>query len=705
MQEQSEIRHRKIYQGAVARDMKILIENTPKETLGESLLKKSTDSSYSDFGNTFQNQMNNVLEESNWKYASRMQAGFKDSSDSGLQRNISNAAGKTRSAGVQYRLHKTGDHADWQRDKEVQSSNGNDGGNPSYVSSTMAATTYDADKRSHPESSPQRSDSDQTTISSDDSKTSSDIQLNRPKHESPDRANEQKSDASKSVNAKSSVFQSTTEDADESSDKSNISSIESTPGQQNLVSVDTLQRSAETITPENADAKIAPDSSASKPGIMAEGDGSNPSLPITVESSGKETIRDLTANGSVASSLPSPAEFSGKETVRDPSAKGSIDSFLAPAVESSVNQTAEASMGSQAEAANMEAVLGEAIITTTEAAAGPQMSPTAEQKGAPLGAIAPATVYAASASRKSPQVVSDITDESSGKKSITNDNPIQKMPIHIESTNDSKSRNGADDSQSFTDGFKQNHAEAALSLKAGEDNFSSRLGQNTEADFLEPQTSLTNELFLRVAQQNHQENALPGANIKSQNVEYRLDNALLPGSNMANVSLSGSTVGNLTQPVSATKPQEFIHQLADRIQVLVLDPKGVLRIQLKPENLGQMEIRAENTTSGVVAKITTGSRDISNLLEANIHLLQQALQDQGLKVDRINIFVQHGLDASGSSGYNAQSGNTGSEGNEQTAQLFSKSETAQSDSQPDEPASDLASRTVLNPNIRFHRIA
>jgi flagellar hook-length control protein FliK len=126
----------------------------------------------------------------------------------------------------------------------------------------------------------------------------------------------------------------------------------------------------------------------------------------------------------------------------------------------------------------------------------------------------------------------------------------------------------------------------------------------------------------------------------------------------AGTSLS-ATSPNASAP---SRPGELVYQIADRIQVQLRDGKNEIRIQLKPESLGSLEIRAEATGNGVVARITAESAAVKNYLENNLHVLQQSLQDQGLKIERIQIAVQEVVDRQSSSGQSAQFGHAASGG-------------------------------------------
>ncbi len=175
---------------------------------------------------------------------------------------------------------------------------------------------------------------------------------------------------------------------------------------------------------------------------------------------------------------------------------------------------------------------------------------------------------------------------------------------------------------------------------------------------------------------------------------------------------SPAQYGELADSVSAPPAQsstsqepELYSQLADQIRIQLRDGKGEIRIQLKPDSLGRLEIRAENTAHGVSARISTDSSAVKSYLENNLQLLQQTLQDQGLKIDRIHIVVQDAFDPQSSSGYTAQFGHAGSGQNGKEPQLFSGKSSASHMNPIDETGLDSASWFALNPNSRFYTVA
>ena len=170
----------------------------------------------------------------------------------------------------------------------------------------------------------------------------------------------------------------------------------------------------------------------------------------------------------------------------------------------------------------------------------------------------------------------------------------------------------------------------------------------------------------------------------------------------------GELAGSASTPAaqsSTSQSPELYFQLADQIRIQLRDGKGEIRIQLKPDSLGRLEIRAENTGHGVTARISTDSGAVKSYLENNLQLLQQTLQDQGLKIDRIHIVVQDAFDSKSFSGHTAQFGHAGSGQNGKEPQPSSEKSSASHMNSIDETGLDLASWLALNPNSSFYTVA
>ncbi len=82
------------------------------------------------------------------------------------------------------------------------------------------------------------------------------------------------------------------------------------------------------------------------------------------------------------------------------------------------------------------------------------------------------------------------------------------------------------------------------------------------------------------------------------------------------------------------------------------DPaKGEVRITLKPENLGDLQLKVKMDGDAIITKIIAHSYEVKAILENNFSQLKNALENQGLKVDKFTVFVNqdsHSNDGSNS---------------------------------------------------------
>ncbi len=113
-------------------------------------------------------------------------------------------------------------------------------------------------------------------------------------------------------------------------------------------------------------------------------------------------------------------------------------------------------------------------------------------------------------------------------------------------------------------------------------------------------------------------------------------------------------------PASPSRTAEFVLHLADQIRILVREGRGEIRIRLNPDHLGRLEILAETTVNGLAARISAESGAVKRYLESNLQGLQQNLEAQGLKVDRIHIVFQDAADGRSPADYGPHFGHPGS---------------------------------------------
>ena len=142
-----------------------------------------------------------------------------------------------------------------------------------------------------------------------------------------------------------------------------------------------------------------------------------------------------------------------------------------------------------------------------------------------------------------------------------------------------------------------------------------------------------------------------------------------------------------TRSVSASD-QEFVIELAGRIQAQIRGGREMIRIQLHPEDLGRLEIRAESGRNGIIARIAAESTDVKKLLESNIQSLQQTLEARGLKIDRLHIVVEENAYAAFADA--GRYGHAGAGSRNSEVSEFSRSNGARIESQQEDAPDDLS---------------
>jgi hypothetical protein len=154
-------------------------------------------------------------------------------------------------------------------------------------------------------------------------------------------------------------------------------------------------------------------------------------------------------------------------------------------------------------------------------------------------------------------------------------------------------------------------------------------------------------------------------------------------------SASGSAKAEAAVPTrGADAPdKDFIVELAGRIQAQIRGGREMIRIQLHPEELGKLEIRAESGRNGIIARIAAESVDVKKLLEGNLQNLQQTLEARGLKIDRLQIVVEENAYAEFADG--GRYGNSGTGLHNSETSEFSTPSGAGIESPQDDDEGDL----------------
>jgi flagellar hook-length control protein FliK len=118
-------------------------------------------------------------------------------------------------------------------------------------------------------------------------------------------------------------------------------------------------------------------------------------------------------------------------------------------------------------------------------------------------------------------------------------------------------------------------------------------------------------------------------------------------------TLHGQTANAQTGPTSQTNQASQTldaQQTLKTVQNAVLNNQGdgskTLSLQLEPENLGRITLILQVKNQELSALIKTESEDVTQALTQNMEQLRQSLEEQGLKVEKLDVQTQLNQDAS-----------------------------------------------------------
>jgi len=112
-----------------------------------------------------------------------------------------------------------------------------------------------------------------------------------------------------------------------------------------------------------------------------------------------------------------------------------------------------------------------------------------------------------------------------------------------------------------------------------------------------------------------------------------------PGENMTSGSLSasGPAAGKAENSIAAT---DIISRVAAEIKESAATDGGRIKITLNPPSLGRLEMDVIVRNGKVEVVLVANNKDVQNTLNSNIEQLKGSLQNQGLTIERCDVFMQ-----------------------------------------------------------------
>lgn len=87
--------------------------------------------------------------------------------------------------------------------------------------------------------------------------------------------------------------------------------------------------------------------------------------------------------------------------------------------------------------------------------------------------------------------------------------------------------------------------------------------------------------------------------------------------------------------------QAVLAQLSRKFSALGANSNGEIRLQLEPEHLGRVRISLERGEGGMNARIAVENDAVRQIVDSNIASLRQGLEDQGIKLQGLEVSVEH----------------------------------------------------------------
>lgn len=168
--------------------------------------------------------------------------------------------------------------------------------------------------------------------------------------------------------------------------------------------------------------------------------------------------------------------------------------------------------------------------------------------------------------------------------------------------------------------------------------------------------STTTQDPLAVASNDAEQTASAGANalLQSDNISGSDNksgaNASQTGTNdfASSILAAFKPDTTLDLPVSATDAasgaqltrevqQDIVNSMLDNVQSAVSAQKSTLRVQLKPEVLGGIEIELTMTSEGINAQMRTNNQQVQALLNTELTQLMDSLRQRGVQINQLDV--------------------------------------------------------------------
>ena len=85
---------------------------------------------------------------------------------------------------------------------------------------------------------------------------------------------------------------------------------------------------------------------------------------------------------------------------------------------------------------------------------------------------------------------------------------------------------------------------------------------------------------------------------------------------------------------------ETAEKIVEEARLVMRRGKGEISMELEPKEMGKMEMKITMEQSKLVAKIRVETQEAKNLFTDGINKLKESLNESGIQVDKIDVFVK-----------------------------------------------------------------
>ena len=96
--------------------------------------------------------------------------------------------------------------------------------------------------------------------------------------------------------------------------------------------------------------------------------------------------------------------------------------------------------------------------------------------------------------------------------------------------------------------------------------------------------------------------------------------------------------GKTTEAV--IQPRDIINQVVEKVKVILTPEKSEIAMELKPDSLGRVSLKVSTENGIVIARFVAESQQVKQVLEANMQVLKDSLERQGINVQGFSVSVR-----------------------------------------------------------------